>query len=71
MDVDDRVYVPPSDVYTIVNMPQRVPFYDTGGLKHMCLDVRRFMTPEGLSTCLDVRRFMTPEDLSTCALGVL
>ncbi|MQL68977.1 hypothetical protein Taro_001254 [Colocasia esculenta] len=49
-----------------VNMPQRVPFYDTGGLKHMCLDVHRFMMPEDLSICLDVRRFMTPEGLSTC-----
>ncbi|MQL72285.1 hypothetical protein Taro_004605 [Colocasia esculenta] len=66
MGVDDRVFVPPSDVYMVRstffvtggvfvpppgNLPRRVPFYDIGGLKHICLDVCRFMTAEDLNTC--------------------
>ncbi|MQL86793.1 hypothetical protein Taro_019327 [Colocasia esculenta] len=73
MDVDDRVFVPPSDVYMVRRLeraPRRVSFYDTGGLKHG-LDVCRFMTPEDLHMCLDVCRFITPEDLNMANGGLV
>ncbi|MQL72961.1 hypothetical protein Taro_005289 [Colocasia esculenta] len=83
MDVDDGVFVPPSDVYMMRSTfvlpmgclclhkgPRRMSFYDTGGLKHG-LDVCRFMTPEDLHMCLDVCRFMTPEDLNMANGGLV
>ncbi|MQM10485.1 hypothetical protein Taro_043379 [Colocasia esculenta] len=58
MDVDDRVFVPPSDVYMV-----RSTFFVTSGVV-TCLYVCRFVTPENLNTRLDECRFMTPEDLN-------
>ncbi|MQL83315.1 hypothetical protein Taro_015804, partial [Colocasia esculenta] len=64
MGVDDRVFVPPSDVY-VGNMPLRVSFTKPEDL-NMCLNVCHFMTPEDLNMCLNMCRFMTPEDLNMC-----
>ncbi|MQL72348.1 hypothetical protein Taro_004685 [Colocasia esculenta] len=80
MGVDDRVFVPPSDVYMVMStfvLPMgclclhRVTClyacrFMTPEDLNICLNVCRFMTPEDLNICLNVYRFMTPEDLNTC-----
>ncbi|MQL99426.1 hypothetical protein Taro_032148 [Colocasia esculenta] len=62
MDVDDRVFVPPSDVYMV-----RSTFLLLMGClclhKVTCLYACHFVTPENLNIHLDECRFMTPEDL--------
>ncbi|MQL70283.1 hypothetical protein Taro_002597 [Colocasia esculenta] len=63
MDVDDRVFVPPSDVYMVMS----TFVLPVGCLclhRVTCLYACRFMTLEDLNIRLYVCRFMTPEDLN-------
>ncbi|MQL77006.1 hypothetical protein Taro_009427 [Colocasia esculenta] len=65
MGVDDRVFVPPSDVYMVMS----TFVLPVGCLclhRVTCFYACRFMTPEDLNICLYVCRFMTPEDLNIC-----
>ncbi|MQM09541.1 hypothetical protein Taro_042417 [Colocasia esculenta] len=65
MDVDDRVFVPPSGVYMVMSTFV-LPMGCLCLHRVTCLHVCRFMTPEDLNMCLYVYRFMTPEDLNIC-----
>ncbi|MQL79348.1 hypothetical protein Taro_011779 [Colocasia esculenta] len=65
MGVDDRVFVPPSDVYMVMST-FLLPMGCLCLHKVTCLYVCRFMTPEDLNICLYVCHFLTSEDLNMC-----